>query len=172
MKHSENDSVVTPRRGFLAAATGAVAAIAGCTSSASEGDVSTTPPTDTPTETPTPEPTTTPEGEITIGVDMPESIEVGEPLVLSVTGQNPGGEKAILDQGVSVVDVAASKRWARSYQIHFADGEETATTEWEIEWGTDHETTLLVNPDAASMSFLGGEGYETTDDLTLVKVEK
>lgn len=152
------------RRTFLSLG---VMGLAGCTSSATESKTETTTATTTARET-----TTTEDDAEVTNVELPETVKVGGPLTLEVTVENPGGEPLMMIWAVRVIDTVAGKEWARTFNLNGDDGETSFTETIEIEWGTNHETELLVESGAASMSILGGEGYAQTTNFRRVEVDK
>lgn len=159
--------IAMSRRRLLGTVAGATA-LAGCTGSAEQSEPTTT---ETATATTTMQETTTvDDNEEVTNVELPEAVQVGEPLTLEVTVENPDGEPLMMIWAVRVIDTVAGKEWARTFNLNGEEGETSFTETIEIEWGTDHETELLVEPGAASMSILGGEDYESTTTFRRVEV--
>lgn len=124
-------------------------------------DETTTPPTTEGTATTT-------EQASVVDVELPENVTVGEPLTVDVTVENPSGADVFVLWSVRVIDVQAEQGWGRTYSLNGSG--ETFRETVAIEYGTHHETTLLVEPGAASISILGGDGHEHTTDFQRVEV--
>jgi hypothetical protein len=154
------------RRRLLCAVAGATA-LAGCTGSAEQSDVTTT---ETTTETTT---TEGPSAELErVDYELHDTT-VGTPFKYVATLKNVGDARGggVYLSGLSIVDVADHS--LGSVNVRFGDWSEgidiapgeTITKTMEVEYGTDHETTLLVHP-GTIMTF--GEGEF---DLEPVEVE-